>query len=46
MGLCWFNSLYYKMKVKVGTKEEDGMAGDRKKSQTDVVPLLARARSG
>ena len=31
------NSLYYNVKVKAGTREEDGKAGDRKKSQTAVV---------
>lgn len=44
MCLCWFDSLCHKMKIKVGTKEEDGTAGDRKKSQTALVPLLERAR--
>lgn len=33
----WNNSLYYKTKVKAGTREEDGKAEDRKKSQAAVA---------
>lgn len=40
MCLCWSNSLYYKMKIKVSTKEEDGTAGDRKKARLQLCLFL------
>lgn len=42
MCLCWFNTLYYKMKIKVGTKEEDGTAGIERRARLLLCLFLQK----